>query len=417
MIKSTDVSLKYNNTNKLYVVDVFLTSYRESVVFYINYYWKRRKLYKLNPNKESLQTNVYYPYSPKYNSILSDRALKAAKTQAYGMIKSSIQKHSQRLYVLGDLQSQGKKCNKLQQFISSVKLIKPSVPKHISAELCSLNIKVVTSNIKEYDLLFELSTMFNKSYKKTLGFNKIVLVSKKHKHLNELASKGNILSSFLVSRDKISIRYDIKEGDKVKAGLILGVDQGITNIYTAVDSGNNVQQSGTCPHGHTLKSILDKLSRKKKGSNGFRKTQEHRNNYVNYSLKQLNLDNVKELRLEGLKDVNRGQSVSRLLSSFPYPLIKSKLQDICLISGVHFVQQSNMYRSQRCSCCGFVLKRNRVGKTFICRKCGFATDSDINAAINHVADLPPIYTLVSKEAKKNGFYWNPVFLECSLQSH
>ena len=98
-------------------------------------------------------------------------------------------------------------------------------------------------------------------------------------------------------------------------------------------------------------------------------------------------------------------------------LIKSKLQDICLISGVHFVQQSNMYRSQRCSCCGFVLKRNRVGKTFICRKCGFATDSDINAAINHVADLPPIYTLVSKEAKKIGFYWNPINLECSLQSH
>lgn len=417
MIKSANVSLRYNNTNKLSVLDVFLTAYRDSIVFYINYYWKRNKLYKLNPSKKSLKTGIYYPYNPRYNSILSERALKSAKTQALGMIKSSIQKHKQRLYVLGDLQRKGKQCIKLQQFISNVKLIKPSVHKHISAELCSLNIKIVNSNIKEYDLLFELSAMFNKDYKKTLGFNKIILVSKKHKHLNELSSKGNILSSFLVSRDKISIRYDIKEGDKVKNGLILGVDQGITNIYTAVDSSNKIQQSGACPHGHTLKSILDKLSRKQKGSKGFKKSQEHRTNYVNYSLKQLNLDNVKELRLEGLKDINRGQSVSRLLSSFPYPLIKTKLQNICLISGVHFVQQSNMYRSQRCSCCGFVLKRNRVGKTFICRNCGFATDSDVNAAINHVADLPPIYTLVSKEAKKTGFFWNPIFLECSLQSH
>ncbi len=224
MIKSSNVSLKYNNTNKLVVLDTFLSAYRESIVFYINYYWKRKKLYKLNPNKESLRTNVYYPYNQKYNSILSNRALKSAKTQAYGMIKSAIQKHSQRLYVLGELQRQGNKCIKLQQFISKVKLIKPSVPKLISAELCSLNIKIVNSKIKEYDLLFELCSMFNKDYKKKLGFNKIVLVSKKHKHLNELSNKGIIMSSFLVSHDKISIRYDIKEGDNVKIGVILGVD-------------------------------------------------------------------------------------------------------------------------------------------------------------------------------------------------
>ena len=174
MIKSVNVSLKYNNTNKLAIVDIFLTVYREAIVFYINYYWKRHKLYKTNPSKNNLQIGIFYPYSPKFESILSDRALKAAKTQAYGMIKSSIQKHKQRLYVLGDLQRKGIKCINLQRVISKVKLIKPSVPKLISAELCSLNVNVVPSKVKEFDLLFELSTMFNKFYKKQLGFNKTV---------------------------------------------------------------------------------------------------------------------------------------------------------------------------------------------------------------------------------------------------
>lgn len=414
MIKSTNITLKYNNANKLAILDLFLTEYRNAVVFYINYYWKRHKLYKSNPTKNSLQTGIYYPHRPIIKNILSERVLMAARGQAFGMIKSAIQKHKQRLYVLAELQHEGKKCTNLQKFISKVKLIKPSVPKMISAELCSNNIKIVDSNVKEFDLLFELGAMFNVSYKKQLGFNKIILVGKRHKHLNELSLNGRMMNSFLISRDKISVRYEIEEGSKIKEGLVLGLDQGILNIYTAVDSDNKVQQSGECPHGHTLKSILDKLSGKQKGSKGFRKTQEHRTNYVNYSLKQLNLSNIKELRLEGLKDVSRGKSVNRLLSSFPYPLIKSKLQNICLMSGVHFIEQSNMYRSQRCSCCGFVLKRNRIGKTFICRGCGFATDADINAAINHVADLPPIYTLVSKEAKKTGFYWNPINLECSL---
>jgi transposase len=114
------------------------------------------------------------------------------------------------------------------------------------------------------------------------------------------------------------------------------------------------------------------------------------------------------VQLEKLSDIGRGIRKSTFLNSFPYPLIKTKLQDRCQQIGVLFVEQSCMYRSQRCSSCGFVLKKNRKGKTFKCFNCHMTMDADLNAARNHLVNLPPIFTKVSKESVLNGWFWSTI---------
>ena len=154
---------------------------------------------------------------------------------------------------------------------------------------------------------------------------------------------------------------------------------------------------------------MQKLSRKKKGTNAFAKAQAHRTNYINYCINQLNLSGVAELRLEKIKDLRKGRSSSRYLSHFTYTEIQQKLQDVCIQNGVRFVLQESSYRSQRCSSCGYVHSKNRSSKDFKCLNCGFTADADLNAATNHVVDLPDLDRFVVGNYNKSGFLWNPGF--------
>ena len=101
-----------------------------------------------------------------------------------------------------------------------------------------------------------------------------------------------------------------------------------------------------------------------------------------------------------------GQRSSRFLSHWTYTTIRDKISDICDLSGIKFVESSNVYRSQRCSHCGFVHKSNRKGKGFVCRHCGFTYDADINSALNHQADLVELpFGIRHLKLNKSGFFW------------
>jgi transposase len=160
-------------------------------------------------------------------------------------------------------------------------------------------------------------------------------------------------------------------------------------------------------HGYDLASICKKLSKKRKGSKAFAKAQAHRTNYINWSIKQLNLNGIKQINLEKLRRVGKGKRVSRYLQSFTHKEIRTAMTKACKLSGVRLVETSNAYRSQRCSCCGFVHKSSRRGELFTCKSCKFTTNADLNAAMNHkvkLCDLPTKFDCLPN--KSTGFYWN-----------
>jgi len=95
------------------------------------------------------------------------------------------------------------------------------------------------------------------------------------------------------------------------------------------------------------------------------------------------------------------------MSHWCNPEIRDKLKSRCEELNVSVVEQSCAYRSQRCSSCGSVRKSNRKGKLYSCRNCGYECDADLNAARNHLGDLPsvPKGFLGRKLNLGDGFFW------------
>jgi transposase len=148
------------------------------------------------------------------------------------------------------------------------------------------------------------------------------------------------------------------------------------------------------------------MSRKKNGSKAFKRCQDHRKNYINWAVNQLDLTNVRQINTENIKYLNKGKRTSRVLGSWVYRDIFDKLSSFSFEQGVLDQKIGSTYTSQRCSVCGWTRKSNRKGKKFKCDQCGFHTDSDLNASLNLALSLIPISDQQRlKKANIKGFYW------------
>jgi transposase len=88
---------------------------------------------------------------------------------------------------------------------------------------------------------------------------------------------GTIKNCIRLNRKQITFMFDIPEPIKKEQGEIVGVDIGFLNTISC----SNGVQTQIDNHGHTLNSIIKTLSRKKRGSKGFKRTELHRTNYIN----------------------------------------------------------------------------------------------------------------------------------------
>ena len=149
------------------------------------------------------------------------------------------------------------------------------------------------------------------------------------------------------------------------------------------------------------------MTRKKKGSKGFKRAQAHRTNYINMVINQLNFTDVKELRLEKLRQMRTGVASSAIMIRWTYTQINAQVISRCEQLGVRVIEQSATYRSQRCSSCGWTHKASRVRKEFICTHCGIRLDADLNGAQNHEADLYQLpFAFWQLKLNSSGFCWN-----------
>jgi transposase len=204
-----------------------------------------------------------------------------------------------------------------------------------------------------------------------------------------------------INKDSITFFFKGKMEPKTD-GETLGIDIGSS---TVISCSNGI--TSTKLDGYDLSDIQKKMSRKKKGSKAFKRCQIQRKNYINWAINQLNLDSVKTVKRENIKNLGKHQHVSRFLQSWTYADIFDKLDRYCQEQNVSVVIVPSVYTSQRCSACGWTRKSNRKGKYFKCSKCGFTTDADLNAARNISLDLPAIggKKRLSQD-NMSGFYWS-----------
>ena len=262
-------------------------------------------------------------------------------------------------------------------------------------ELNSICAKWETKKTNLFDAVLILSSLG-----KTYG--KIAIPVKRTKHFNSLSLIGNQKTSFLLTKSHVNVRFDICVDQKTN-GYVEGADQGMRICITMSDGQTTTRDI----HGHDLASICKKLSKKRKGSKAFARAQAHRTNYINWSVKQLNLVGIKQINLEKLRHVGKGKRVSRYLQTFTHKEIRTAMNKACQLSGVRLVEQSNAYRSQRCNHCGFVHKSSRRGELFKCKGCDYTANADLNAAMNHKGDLCDLSSRFRHLPNRStGFYWN-----------
>jgi len=394
MIRSTKCTLKYSNANKLSALYKFISEYRNVVSLFVDELWETNdKISKFLPKE--MTENI------SNNSWLSARAIQCAGKQASGIVRGCKKKQDKRLFMINKLNSDGcfKQARKLQAIYDKVKISKPNI-NNVEPELDSRFVNINLKGETSFDGWVRLSSLGNKI--------KLEIPFKKHKHFNKLSSNNfKLKSGIRLSNKNITFMFE-KEVEKREEGTTLGIDIGQKTTLSC----SNGQMVDVDNHNHTYQTICKKLSRKKKGSKGFQRTEKHRSNYIGWCLNQLNLSNVAVVQRENIRNLRKYKRISRNLSHWNYGELFEKLDRKLVDSGVRVKKLSPTYTSQRCSNCGWVRKKNRKGKQFKCDQCGFTMDSDLNASMNLSLNLKPIGKK-ERLLQKNriGFYWNEVSQE------
>jgi len=407
-IKSSKHDIKFANKEKQSNLNLFIDEYRRVMQEVVDRIWSDGYEWEYKGEKryfDVTQNQLYFPNFIDYNKFdintnLSARALSSLVTQVTAIIKSAVEKQRKRLYTLNKKREEGIPRNKLKPLIKKIKQNIPQKPNcsNINIEASSKCIDWQDTDDGEFAGFLRLRCIDKNK-------TQIRIPIIEHKHYKSLAKKGTRMNSFLISKERINVRWKIEKPELRKDGEVLGCDQGMKEVLTC-STGSVTPKF--CPHGHSLESILRKLSTKKKGSKSFKRSQKHRNNFINWSINQLNFSKTKEVRLEKIWKIGYKNRTSRLMSHWTNTLIRDKIESKCEEEGIRLIHQSSTYRSQRCSNCGVVRKANRKGKIYKCKHCLHEMDADLNAAKNHTLDLPEIpYTLCkSRKNLKDGFYWN-----------
>lgn len=310
------------------------------------------------------------------------------------------------MFVIDQLfkQKKFKKARNLQQIYNKVKQSKPNV-NNIECELDKRFIKMDWKNNTSFDGWIVLASLGNR-----LSIN---IPVRKHKHFNKMLNVGNLKEGIRISKNEITFMFDIADVKSKETGITLGIDIGQRTTLSC----SNGQLLDRCPHGHTYTSICEELARKKKDSKKFNRKVTHRSNYLHYIVNKLNLDNVKIVNRENIKNLRKFSNTSRLMKHWNYAELFAVLDSKLEKQGVLVNKIDPTYTSQRCSACGWTRKDNRKGKWFKCGKCQQQIDADLNASLNLSFNLIPLGRKIRlQHNNRGGFYWN-VVSEKPIVSH
>jgi len=404
MIRATKHSMDFVNTGKKENFDHFRISCGKAVELFLDYIWNKQTIHKFgifDPQNNhwccpSMLSTVGINI-PEHIQHLSARALKCCMTQALAMIRSTTAKYYKRQIVVKKKQKlQNKKIRYIQSFIDKRKPTKPKVNiNKFKIELNSICCKFTEETNTSFDGYITLSGI-GKIY------GKIYIPIKYTDRSNYWKSKGKIMNSFLCGPKNIEIRWEIEVAENMSVEVV-GADGGQNTCLTLSD-GLTTQK---CIHGHDLKSINKKMSRCKDGSKGSQRKRDHQINYINWTIKNLDLGKYKEIRLESNKHIKRGKKTSKSLRKWSWSKIHKAVILNCEEKDVLVFLQNSPYKSQRCYGCGYTHKLNRKGIEFRCRHCGFICDADMNSALNNSLDLAfVIRSFMALGLNRTGFVWD-----------
>jgi len=414
MIRTSKHSIKFANLGKIKNLQEFIYESRRVMSLYLDYFWEnsvewkstdKQKSYRMDIKNELFDHPTFWSNPevekliPNFETKLSGRVRKCLLGSVLGKIGASLEKQRKRKFVIDRLKTEGKSSSKLlsKKYRQNMP-VKPNLS-NADIELDSLCVKIITDHeCKDFNALVQLCSLSM--------FPKITIPIKYHRQSNKFKDQGwKIKTSILLKEDSVDLRWERESIPLKEEGIVVGADQGFKDLLTLSNGAITIKSD---KHGHSLESICKKLARKKKDSKAFKRSQEHRKNFVGWNINQINFTGIKQVNLEKIFNINFRRNTSRVLKHWTNTLIRDKVKDICQKQGVLVCEQSSTYRSQRCSVCGLVKKSNRKGKEYKCKNCGNIIDADLNASLNHEIELPDIsYDFRKLNLNRFGFFWKP----------
>ena len=391
MIRSSKTSLKFANKCKKESVHHIIDEYKDVLSQLVDILWVM----------EDIPNLITYEITDQIETELSARMVQCAAKQASGIVRGTREKQRRRLFIIKWLTSEGKfkQARKLQHIYDETNVSKPTI-NNVEMELDSRFVEVEFNRVNSFDGWVTISSIGNQI--------KLEIPFKKTVKINKFLSIGKMKNGIRLSKKNITLMFEFEGIENTSTDNVTGIDIGVNSLLS-IDYGTTKSQSIKNNHGHDLNSINDRLSRKKKGSNGFRRTITHRTNYINHSINQLNWNKIGTLKIEKIRNLRRGRRTSRKLQHFVYKQIFDKLKSNSERYNVCINEVDPTYTSQRCSCCGWTRKSNRKGLLFKCGNCSHEQNSDLNASSNIRLNLPIMGKKERlKRLNRKGFFWNVV---------
>lgn len=245
---------------------------------------------------------------------------------------------------------------------------------HVSSTIATMKEPKKSS---EFDYWLELRCIGNK-----LSLDLPVRLHN-HFHKLNLGEKSKFNNDYIISPKFIQFSWTIDTGLKRKNGKLIGIDSGINALASLPDG----TQFGT-----NVKNIIDEIKRCEYGSKHQKRVRRHLKQRIDEVVKEIftTNNNLRLVVVENLKKLNYktktkrrlSKNMRRSLGAWAYRYWLNRLQQTCERNRVSFRSVSPRNTSRRCSACDHIEKANRNGKVFLCKKCGFTCDADVNAARN-----------------------------------
>jgi predicted RNA-binding Zn-ribbon protein involved in translation (DUF1610 family) len=416
IVRSTRHTLKkYANTGKQGALNALLAEWRRVMQLLCDDMWLNGYRWTEDGVEHEFNVAKFKFGLPKYldynlfdiETWLSARMLNSLTNQLCGKLRAILSKEAKRVAMFDKQAGEGKYNERLWERIEAAVPTKPG--------LSDAGIEI-SSKCADFELTPE-GHFYGYLRIKSTGGPHIKVPVCRHRHMDRyLDGAWQMCNGYLIDEYGVQLRWQ-KEPEYREEGIKLGADQGalttvsLSNGTITPDLVIDAPRKGEPDRKLTINlyGIMCKLARRKKGSKAFRRAVEERKNYVNFAVKRLDTDGVKEIGLEDVVNIRYRRSSGRIMSHWSNPVIRDALMMKCEERGVRVLLQSSAYRSQRCSECGLVRKSSRKGKVFSCPHCGLVIDADINAGRNHEIDLPeiPRCNALSTLSRKDGFFWKP----------
>jgi len=205
-----------------------------------------------------------------------------------------------------------------------------------------------------------------------------------------------VLSTLSFKNKKLHLKLiiDIETPTKLKVKSVLGIDRGIINpIVTSNNKFYNsrkirtikgkyqylkshLQAKGTKSAKRHLKKISGREKRFITNINHILAKEVVNMNYEAFAIETLTIKKQKKL----------GKKFNKALGRWSYGQFQRFLEYKAENLGKTVVCIDPRYTSQCCSNCGEIRRANRKGKIYICNKCGYSLNADLNASKN-IAEL------------------------------